>query len=82
LDGREIVEDEPCSGRPSTSKTEENVTKVMAIVWSYQRLTVRMIGSELNFNNQTVYDILTEELGMRTDGCCITTTLPVTLPSP
>jgi len=28
LDGRESVEDEPRSGRPCTSKTGENVTKV------------------------------------------------------
>jgi len=27
LDGREIVEDEPHSGRPCTSKMDENVTK-------------------------------------------------------
>jgi hypothetical protein len=37
-----------------------------------------MIGSGLNLNHQTAHDLVTEELGMRTDGCCITTTLPVT----
>ena len=46
LDGRESVEDEPHSGRPCTSKTEENVTKVTALVMSDRRLTLRMIGSE------------------------------------
>ena len=56
------VEDEPRSGRTCTSKTEENVTKV---VRSDRRLTVRMIGSELNLNHRTVHDILTEELGMQ-----------------
>ena len=36
LDGRESVEDEPHSGRPCTSKTDENVTKVRGLreVWS------------------------------------------------
>jgi len=34
LDGRESVEDKPHSGRPCTSKTDENVTKVMAVVRS------------------------------------------------
>ena len=34
LDGREIVEDEPHSGRPCTSKMDENVTKVRVLVRS------------------------------------------------
>jgi len=46
------------------SKTDENVTKVRALMRSDQCLTVRMIGSELNLNHQTVHDILTLELGM------------------
>jgi len=32
LDGCESVEDEPHSGRPCTSKMDENVTKVRALV--------------------------------------------------
>jgi hypothetical protein len=80
--GRESVEDEPRSERPCMSKTEENVTKVMAFMRFDQRLTVRIIGSELNLNHRTVHDILTEELGMQTLGCCTTTMLPITLPSP
>ena len=32
LDGSESVEDEPRSGRPCTSKTDENVTQVRALV--------------------------------------------------
>jgi hypothetical protein len=81
LGGREIVEDEPRSERHCTSKTEESVKKLRAFVRSDRHLTVTMIGSELNLNHQTVHDILTEELGMRTLGCCITIMLPVTLPS-
>ena len=56
LDGRESVEDEPRCGRPCTSKTDENVTKVRDIVRSDRRLTVRMIISVLNLNRQTVHD--------------------------
>ena len=41
LDGRESVEDEPHSGRPCTSKTDENVTKVRDLVRSDRRLSVR-----------------------------------------
>ena len=65
LDGRESVEDEPRCGRPCTSKTEENVTKVRDHVRSGRRLTVRMINSVLNLNRQTVHEILTFELGMQ-----------------
>ena len=39
LDSRESVEDEPRSGRPCTSKTDENVTKVRDLVRSDRRLT-------------------------------------------
>jgi hypothetical protein len=52
---------------------EENVTKLRALVRSDRHLTVRMIGSELNLNHQTIHGILTEELGMQTLGCCMTT---------
>ena len=65
LDGRESVEDEPRCGRPCTSKTDENVTKVRDLVRYDRRLTVRMISSVLNLNCQTVYGILTFELGMQ-----------------
>jgi hypothetical protein len=60
LDGREIVEDEPRSGRPCTLKTEENVNKVWTLVRSDRHSTVTVIGSELNLNHQTVHNILTE----------------------
>ena len=65
MDGRECVEDEPRSGRPCTSKTDEYVTKVRALVRSDRRLTVRMISSVLNLNRQTVHESLTFELCMQ-----------------
>jgi predicted regulator of amino acid metabolism with ACT domain len=71
------MEDEPLSGKPCTSKMEENVTNMRTLLKSDQCLTVRMISSALNLNHQTVYDILTEVMGMRTLGCCMTTTFPV-----
>jgi hypothetical protein len=49
-------------------------------VWT--TLTVTMTGSELNLDYQTIYDILTKELGMLSLGCCVITTFSVTLPSP
>jgi len=61
-EGRESIEDEPRSGRPSTSKTDNNVEIVGALVRSDRRLTVRKIASELNLNHTTVHQILTVEL--------------------
>ncbi|GFW23230.1 protein GVQW3 [Trichonephila clavipes] len=64
-EGREPFEDEPRSGGPSVSKTAENVVRVQDLVRSDRRLTVRMIGEELNLNHTTVHQILTNELKMR-----------------
>ncbi|GFX41223.1 protein GVQW3 [Trichonephila clavipes] len=63
--GRESIEDEPRSGRPSVSKTAENDVRVRDLVRSDRRLTIRMIGEELNLNHTTVHQILTNELKMR-----------------
>jgi len=64
-DGRESIKGEPRSGRHSTSKTDNNVEIVQALLRSDRRLTVRMIASELNLNHTTVHQILTEELAMK-----------------
>jgi len=40
-EGRESVTDEERSGRPATSRTEENIAKVRQIVRENRRLTVR-----------------------------------------
>ena len=63
-EGREEVEDDHRSGRPSTSRTNENVERVRQKVWSHRRLTVRMIPDELNMNSERVWRIITEDLGM------------------
>ena len=68
-EGRESIKDEPRSGRPLTSKTDNNVEIVGALLRSDRRLTVRMITSELHFNHTTVHHILTQELAMR-KLCC------------
>ncbi|GFX87485.1 protein GVQW3 [Trichonephila clavipes] len=64
-EGRESIEDEPRSGRPSVSKTAENVVRVRDFVRSGRRMTVRMIGEESNLNHTTLHQILTNELKMR-----------------
>jgi len=65
LEGREQVEDKPHAGRPSTSKTDNNVERVRSLVRSDHHLTLRMISSELNLNRFTVHQILTQDLDMR-----------------
>ena len=62
LEGREQVEDEPRAGRPSTSKTDDNVERVRSLVRSDRRLTLRMISNELNLNRFIVHQILTQDL--------------------
>ncbi|XP_031338864.1 histone-lysine N-methyltransferase SETMAR-like [Photinus pyralis] len=64
-EGRESIEDEPRSGSPSSARTDENVDRIRDLMRSDRRLTVRMIGEELNLTHTTVHQILTNELGMR-----------------
>ena len=53
-EGKEDMEDDPRSGRPTTSRTNENVERVKKKVRSDRRLTVRMIADELNMNSERV----------------------------
>ena len=53
------VEDDDKYGRPSTSKTDENVEHVRQNVQSDHRLTVRMIADELGMNSERVWRIIT-----------------------
>ena len=64
-EGREDVEDDPKSGRPTTSRINENVEHVREKVCSDCHLTVRMIADELSMNSERVWRIITEDLGMR-----------------
>jgi len=62
---RESVTDEGRSGRPATSRTEENIAKLRQIVRENLRLTVRSIAEQVNIDRETVGKILTEDLDMR-----------------
>jgi len=53
------------SGRPSTSRTEENIAKFRQILSENRRLTVRSIAEEVNIDRETVRKILTKDLDMR-----------------
>ena len=63
--GRESVTDEERSGRPATSRTEENIAKVRQIWRENRRLTVSSIAEQENIDRETVMKILTEDLDTR-----------------
>jgi len=65
-EGRESVTDEDRSGRPATSRTEENIAKIHQIMRENLQLTVRSIVAEqVNIDRETVRKILTEAPDMR-----------------
>jgi len=63
--GYESVEDEERSGRPSTSKTKENVERVSEMIRSNRRLTITEISEYLNICYGFVQNILTTDLNTR-----------------
>ena len=60
-----IVENDPHSGRPTTSRTPENVECVQATINKDQQLTVRELEADLGIPKTTVSKILTQEFGMK-----------------
>jgi len=64
-DGREGVEDEERAGRPSTSRTENNVARVKAVLDRDRRLSVRLMAEEVGLPKTDVHRIITEDLHMR-----------------
>ena len=52
-EGRVSVTDKERSGRPATSRTEENLAKVRQIVRENRRLTVRSIAEQVNIARET-----------------------------
>ncbi|XP_018057559.1 PREDICTED: putative uncharacterized protein FLJ37770 [Atta colombica] len=50
--GRESIEDDERSGRPSTSKTDENIN-------------IRELAKDLNIDYESIQDIVVNSLGLR-----------------
>ncbi|KAJ8935472.1 hypothetical protein NQ318_009597 [Aromia moschata] len=65
LDGREEVDDEDRAGRPSTTTTADNVTRVRELLNSDRRLSVRLMADMLTIPKTQVYEIVTNHIGMR-----------------
>ena len=64
-DGRESIESDRRSGRPSTSRTPENVESVRAAINKNRRLTVREFEEDLGIPRTIVSQILTDDLGKK-----------------
>ena len=76
--GCESAEDEKTSGRPSTSKTPENVERVSEMSRSNRRLTIWEVSDDLNISNASVQNILNGLRNGQTVSSSIMTTLRVT----
>jgi hypothetical protein len=62
---QESVESNPHSGRPSTSRTPENVERVQAAINENRRLSVQELEEDLGIPKTIISEILTEDLGMK-----------------
>lgn len=64
-EGQTSCEDDPRSGRPSTSTDDSHVARLNILVRSNRRLTIREMAEELNISFGSCQRILTEKLQMR-----------------
>ncbi|XP_050528011.1 protein GVQW3-like [Daktulosphaira vitifoliae] len=64
-DGREDANDEPRSGRPSTSTTDENVKAVKKIVLENRRITIREVAEDVGISVGSCHEVFSDILGMR-----------------
>lgn len=64
-DGRQSTEDDPRSGRPSTSRNDDVVANIYEKVRNDRRLTVRELANEAGISIGSCHEILTENLQMR-----------------
>ena len=64
-DSWESVESHPCSGRPATSRTPENVECVLAAINKDQWLTVWELEADLEIPKSAVSKILSQDLGIK-----------------
>ena len=65
---RKSIEDNPKSGRPSTSMDDDHVEKVFAVIRQNRRLTVREVAEEVGICKSSCDLILTEKT--EAASCC------------
>jgi len=66
--GRQSTDDEPRSGRPSTSITDDHVNQAEAIVYEDRRVTVRHVATILKISVVSSDAILTGNLRLKSLG--------------
>ncbi|GFY04776.1 uncharacterized protein TNCV_420301 [Trichonephila clavipes] len=62
---RKRVEDDDHTRLPSTSKTNQNVSRVKNVLNSDHRMSIRMIADELSIPQTQVFEIVTRILAKR-----------------
>ena len=60
---RESIKDDPRSGRPSTSTTQENIEKIRDLIIEGRRLEIREIAETLGISYERAQNIILNELG-------------------
>ena len=61
-DGRESVEDDKHSGRPSTCTTPEMIAKVREVILEHRRQTIHNVCNSVGLSYRSCQRILVEEL--------------------
>ena len=61
-EGRTNVEDDECSGRPTTSKTTSIIREIEKIVGKDCRLSIRLIAERMSMDKEEVRQILHDNL--------------------
>ena len=64
LEGREDVEDDLKSGRPSTAKMDANIERVRELVHRDHHFTICIMADKLGMDKESVRSILVDTLGM------------------
>jgi len=64
-EGRELVEDDYRSERPSTSSNDENVQKIQDAVLGNRHLAVRELSEHSGISQGSVKSILSNALGLK-----------------
>ena len=62
--GRMSIEDDPKSGRPSSSMGDDHIEKVHSVIHENRRLTIREVSEEVGICKSSCHTILTEKLKM------------------
>jgi len=64
-DGREGIEDDPKSGRPTECRNYNNVEKISQLLLQNRHLSLRMLADEVNIGKDTVRKTAAEDLRKR-----------------